>query len=184
MKRIFLALTLLFTGWCTNAQQLTDAQITILRAAVCADATAASYQTTNDTANVRAWLNADATPTFTIWRKTYTTMQLRAAILRGSTQLDGLTVGKRDSLLWVAQADIDMTSATIRTALDDLTGGQSILKASVIDGGKRAATRAEKALATGTGTGASPATSAIEGAISDQEAQRVVFTPSGNPAGC
>jgi hypothetical protein len=150
---------------------LTPSQLTTLRAAIDAetDADLISYRTNGQTPLIAAWYNTPASPTFYVWRKQYTSAQIAAAIDAGITQLDALTASKRDSLLWWAGRDHDASVAQTRTAIDDLTGSQNTLKAALMDGAKRAATRGEKLFATGTGSLASPATTVVDGMISDAD---------------
>lgn len=149
---------------------LTTDQITALRALVGAEPSLATAILTGDDQAVAAWCNAEAAPTFYGWRKAYTSELIVAAIDVGITQVDSLTASKRDTLLWWAGRDHDATLAATRTAIDDLTGSQNTLKAAVLDGGKRALTRAEKLLSTGTGSLASPATTALGGPITGEDA--------------
>ena len=97
----------------------------------------------------------------------------RAAIIKGATQLDALTVGKRDSLFYLVSGNLDASDAAVRASLDDLCGLQNTLKGFVQAACKRQASRAEKALATGTGTHAVPATLGYEGVISGNDASLI-----------
>lgn len=57
-------------------------------------------------------------------------------------------------------------AALALSAIDDLTGTQNTLKASLVAACKRIATRAEQALSTGTGTTAAPGTAGWVGSLS------------------
>ncbi len=146
---------------------LTPAQLLTLKAAILAETDPAfvAARTAFATQAMADWLNVAVAPTFYLWRSEYTPEQARAAAENGVTQLDALTPSKRDSLLWYISASINMTRATAQAAINDLCGSQAILKAALLDGGKRSATRGERLFATGTGSLASPATPGWEGEI-------------------
>ena len=120
---------------------------------------------------IAAALSAAAAPTFYVWRTSYSPEQIRAAMTvnLGTAQLDALTAGKRDALLWFIGATINPSDPAVAATLDDFCGSQNTLKASLLNGAKRAATVAEKLLATGTGSLASAATLTYEGAVSIEE---------------
>ena len=65
----------------------------------------------------------------------------------------------------------------MRTGIDDLCGSQNSLKSALRAAMKRQATRAEKALSTGTGSDASPATLTWDGFISGYDAQNIRNAP-------
>jgi len=106
--------------------------------------------------------------TFIVWRNSIDPQQARMAIVSGDqlAQLDNLTAGKRDTLLYVFSDVLDIRTSTVRDAVISLCGTQNILKAAITAAMKRAATVAEKALATGTGTDVSPGTLTFEGELS------------------
>lgn len=141
---------------------LTQSQLTTLKAAMLADPIAATYLDGNHDQQLADWLNAPGAKT--VWRGQLTPDIMEPAIIAGAVQLDNLTVGKRDALLWLANRDLDNTSA-LRTALDDLCGTQNTLKTAIRDAQKRPGTRAESTLASGAGTSADPATLGWEGVI-------------------
>jgi hypothetical protein len=152
---------------------LTDAQ----RATLKADILAATDQATidarsggrNDVALAEIY-NAPASPAFVVWRTSLTSAQARAAITGGDglAQLDNLTASKRDTLLWVFQDTTYPVNAAQRAAIEGLCGSQNTLKAAILAAQKRSATRAEKVLATGTGSDANPGTLTFEGSLSWQ----------------
>lgn len=150
---------------------LTQPQLATLKALALADGTAASYIATADDQALADWLNTQTT--HIVWRNSMSTQMSRSAIIVGSTQLDALTVGKRDSLLWLCAETLNPSDLNVRAALDDLCGTQNTLKNALQAAQKRAATRAEKALATGTGTASVPATLGWEGDLSAGEASSV-----------
>lgn len=146
----------------TNAQQQTLKTYIMATPALAASAAGNDYQSVAD------GLNAVASPAFKVWKSTVTADELRSAIINtvaASTQLDALTASKRDSLLWAISQPLNPNGG-VSAALDDFCGSQNNLKATIQAALKRAATVAEKQLATGTGTDPSPATLGWEGAIS------------------
>ena len=150
---------------------LTPTQLSTLKAAAMADPTASQYLTNGNDNELADWFNQPQT--FVAWRSKLTPELARAAIIKGATQLDGLTVGKRDSLFYLVSGDLDVSDAAVRAAIDDLCGTQNTLKGHLTAAQKRTATRAEKALANGTGTDASPANLGWEGWISGNDASDI-----------
>ena len=153
---------------------MTPAQLTTLNALATADQTALGYIDTADDQSLADWLNTvDAS--FYVYRSVLTPAMARSAIIQGATQLDGLTVGKRDSLFYLASGDLAVSKAGVRAALDDLCGTMNQLKGYIQEACKRTATRAEKALVTsGIGSNASPAVLlGYEGKLSAADASQV-----------
>ena len=143
---------------------LSTPQAQSLKSLAQADATANSYILNGNDTALAEWFN---TPTaYVVWRTSMTPDQSRAAIVEGAIQLDNLTAGKRDSLLYLVQGSLDVSQAGVRQALDDLCGTQNTLKAALQAAMKRVATRAEAALASGTGTSQSPGAMDWEGYVS------------------
>ena len=146
---------------------LTEAQRATLLADILANQdTAAKYQI-GDLSSLAELYNAAATPAFTVWRSVLTPEMARAAISGGDglAQLDNLTAGKRDSLLWLFDGATQPANTAQRDAITNLCGTQNTLKAAILSAQKRTASRIEKVFATGTGSDASPATLAVEGPI-------------------
>jgi hypothetical protein len=151
----------------------TTQQLQALKVVALADITAAGYIQNAMDQELADWFNADS-GTFYAWRSSLRPDQSREAIMVGATQLDALTVGKRDSLLWILSETIDCRVASTRAALDDLCGSQATLKAAIVASTKRTCTRAEQALkVAGTGTSVSPAILGYEGFLSAGEASGV-----------
>jgi len=117
----------------------------------------AAFPLRND-GQIQEWYNLDSA--FVVWRSLLTPEQARDAISGGDglAQLDNLTAGKRDSLLWALSGDTHPTNTAQRTAIEGLCGTQNTLKAAILAAQKRFATRAEAIYATGTGTNAVPGT--------------------------
>jgi len=157
------------------AQALTLAQQSTLRAFAAADPAAAQLMATADDVGFAAWLNTSTS--YIIWHPAVTPEQWDAAMMAGITQMDGLTVGKRDTLFVVMGRQRDCRDASVRASIDDLAGTQNILKAALQAACKRPATRAEQALSTGTGTTAAPGTAAWVGVLSYADASQIRSAP-------
>jgi hypothetical protein len=164
MRQLFTSiLASLFLVGTIYAADLTVSQMQTLKTAALADPVAATLYNAGNDNGLAEWFNADNSKV--VWRSTLTPDVMREAIVGGAAQLDNLTVGKRDALLYLVGADLRNT-LTLRATLDDLCGTQATLKASIVAAQKRTATKAESILATGTGTTAVPATLTWEGQIS------------------
>lgn len=150
---------------------LTTVQASTLKAVALADPVAAGYLNAGNDTGLSEWFNQQTT--HIVWRSVLTPELARAAIIKGATQLDALTVGKRDSLFYLVSGNLNVTDAAVRASLDDLCGSQNVLKGFVQAACKRSASLAEKALATGTGTDAAPATLNYEGVISGNDASLI-----------
>ena len=150
---------------------LTSTQLSTLKAAALADQTASQYLANGNDNELADWFNQPQT--FVVWRSKLTPGQARSAIIKGATQLDGLTVGKRDSLFYLVSGDLDVSDAAVRTAIDDLCGTQNQLKGYLTAAQKRTTTRAEKTLASGTGTDATPANLGWEGWLSGNDSSDI-----------
>lgn len=178
MRKLLAALCLLVAGLFATpalAQQLTPAQQSTLRTVAAADPTAAQLMATADDVGLAAWLNAPTS--YIIWHPTVTPEQWDAAMMAGITQMDGLTVGKRDTLFVVMGRQRDCRDASVRASIDDLTGTQNTLKAALQAACKRPATRAEQALSTGAGTMAAPGMAAWVGVLSYADASYIRSAP-------
>jgi len=155
---------------------LTTEQLATLKAAILAETDAAfvEYRTQGATGAMAAFYNELASPAFYVWRKSYTADLIADAIDNGITQLDALTASKRDSLLWWANRQHDMTLAASQAAVNDLCGSQNTLKAAVLDGGKRKLLKGERLYATGTGSLAAPGATTYEGSINNDDIVRAL----------
>jgi hypothetical protein len=151
---------------------LTTTQLATLKSAIIVDPTAGPIRAAGDTFSLLQWCNEDSTKV--VWRTLMTPAMSRIAIINGATQLDSLTIGKRDSLLWLCELDLNPTLPAVRAAIDDLCGTQTTLKNALQAAQKRVATRAESLFATGTGTTVSPADLVFEGYVTQEDANRLV----------
>ena len=152
---------------------MTPAQLATLGAYIAAANDLKTFPSGSDAAfEIARLLNLTASPEFTVWQHNLTPDLARKAVVTGAMQLDNLTVGKRDTLLYLFQGTLDCTDSVLRTTLDDLCGTQNTLKAAILAATKRLATRFESVFATGTGSDASPATATLEGSVSYQDVQQ------------
>jgi hypothetical protein len=148
---------------------LTLAQKTALKTYILADATLAAWYATGRMAEeVANALNLPSTPEWVVWK---TAVDPSAIMANGMdwTRVDNLTVGKARIWDWMTRlGTLDASKLNIRAGIDAAwvgTAADLAVRATVYTHCKRAATRAEKALSTGTGTTASPATMGFEGAL-------------------
>lgn len=157
---------------------LTNEQLAVLRADILADPVLEPMAAAgNLLSEIAAIYNAAAIPAFVVWRTSVGPEEWDDAILGttgAATQLDGLTASKRDSLFWATSKTLNPSIASVRAALEDFCGSQNTLKGAIAAVQKRNATRAEKLLATGTGSTASPATMTFEGALTSADVDAAV----------
>ena len=179
MKKFFVSLIIFLSAFVASvgamAAPLSESQHSALKAVALADQTAAGYIANGNDIQLADWFNAQQT--WTVWRPALTPALARAAIISAATQLDSLTVGKRDSLFYLVSGDLNPADVAVRTGIDDLCGSQNSLMSALRAAMKRQATRAEKALSTGTGSDASPATLTWDGFISGYDAQNIRNAP-------
>lgn len=161
---------------------LTDTQLTALRAAVFGVPEAAALLAAGNAYGLRDWLNA--TSAFIVWR---TRVSQDEIMMNGFdwVQVDNLTVGKARIWEWLfanAERIINPSKANVRAGIAECWKGNAAMlavQAVVLGHCKRAATRAEQLLGSGTGTDATPGLLAFEGALSDVESVRLVFKDDG-----
>lgn len=177
MKRFICFLAIAWASMCAHAVTLTPAQTATLKSAIIADGNLAAAKAAHDTQAITDHLNGASS--FIVWRSVMTTQQSRAAIILGATQMDGLTGGKRDSLLWLLSEDVSPADSHVRAAIDDLCGSQNTLKGALQAAQKRAATRLEQIFATGTGTTATPGLLGVEGAITELQIRQLAWSDDG-----
>lgn len=156
------------------AADLTPQQTATLKALVAADPTAAQLAAVADDQGLADWLN---TPIATIvWR---TDVSIDAIMRNGIdwARVDNLSVGKARIWDWMGRLGVlDCSRASVRAGIDATWVGTTAdlaVRATVYGHCKRPASRAEAALATGTGTDASPATMGWEGVLSPAEASLI-----------
>lgn len=176
---------------------LTSAQFAILRTAANADAAAAAMMSGNtpDDTGLAAWFNAPTT--FVLWKTRAAVQDIYDAVvwanLTPSDAADGTATWTNRALMCQAkqinlqimlqgQEFIDTTKANLRAGLQDaLSNVPSGAGGGIVSAGwvpvkaiiQRFATRAEMALATGTGTAASPGVATWEGLMDPATASTV-----------
>lgn len=188
MKRLLAFLFAFVFSALACAQSLTTAQLTTVRTFACADTgTARPMVLAGDTASLRAWLNA--TGTFVVWRKAVPTPSIGPVL--NYVAVSNLTTANRDR----ATTFVILNPATFDASQDiadywDTTfggtlGGQgATVRAALQAHWRRNALRVEQALSSGSGTTGSPGVMTFEGAISEPDTTRLVFTDSGVLIGC
>lgn len=172
MKRLFLAFVLfLVSALAIAAGPLTSGQLQTLKTLVQADPIATALANAADDVGLAAWLNTgDAT--YTVWRTDVTIDECNAVIVW--TEVDGLTAGKAGIWEWMKSlAVLNASRANIRQGILDAFASATATRTALTALAKRLASRAEKALASGTGTNASPATLTWEGQITYADASLI-----------
>jgi hypothetical protein len=152
-------------------------QLITLKAAILADPVLAAYPLNSDGAYAIAQaLNAQAAPDFIVWRSSVT----QDEIMQNGfdwVRVDNLSVGKARIWVWMfsnATGAMNPSKLNVRAGIDECwkgTAADLAVRAAVYAHCKRACTVLEKIFSTGAGSDASPATMAVEGAISYQEVQ-------------
>lgn len=157
---------------------LTTPQLQAIKAEINADPTLSAYPLSSDGAfYIAAALNQEASPAFLVWR---TSVPLEEITSNGFTWtlVDSLSVGTARIWEWMfdnGSRSINPSKANIRQGIADVwsgTAGKLAVQAAVLVHCKRNATRAEKVLATGTGSDASPAVMGFEGNLSYQDVEQ------------
>ena len=156
---------------------LTTAQLQALNAAIVADPILNAQPMTPDGAFAIAdALNQPASPAFIVWR---TRVQQDEIMQNGFdwVRVDNLSIGKARIWEWMFDNDqrsINPAKPNVRAGIAECwkgTAADLAVQAAVLAHCKRSATRAEKVLATGTGTDVDPATMTFEGALSLDDVQ-------------
>lgn len=129
---------------------------------------------------IAAAYNVTASPEFVVWR---TTVDVDEIMRNGMdwTQVDNLTVGKARIWDWMTRlGTFNASKPNIRAGIDAAWVGTAqmlAVRAIVYTHCKRAATRGEKLLSTGTGTTGAPATMAFEGVMTYQDVEAAQQLP-------
>lgn len=173
MKKIILLALLLFSF---TASALTVEQKSILKTAALAEPSISSCITGGDDVCVTAWFNTAST--FIAWRTSVSQVEYQTREDLGTSfnwsgtgGFISRTQGERDAWRTMFQSgSIDPSKANVITAFNDIFSGSGAVavgnRAHLLAVSKRAATNAEKALATGTGTDGSPGKMTFTGNIS------------------
>jgi hypothetical protein len=150
---------------------LTPSQSATLKAAILADPTQAAKIPVGDYQGLVDWLNAVVAPAFILWR---TSVPIDDIMRNGMAwdRVDNLSIGKARIWEWMGRlGTLDATKPNIRAGIDATWVGTApdlAVRATVYTHCKRSATRAEKLLATGTGSDASPAVPGWEGTLQSE----------------
>jgi hypothetical protein len=164
---------------------MTPQQLTTLRAACFADPTAAAFfADQGNAAGLEAYMNAEASPVYTVWRSRVT----QDEIMQNGfdwVQVDNLTVGKARIWEWMFDNDtnsINPSKANVRAGIEEAWKGTAAMlavRAAVYVHCKRPALRVEKIFSTGLGSDATPGVMTLEGAISSVDAARLIYKDDG-----
>lgn len=150
---------------------LNTAQIATLKALVQSDPTANALALAADDIGLAGWLNTTE-PAYIVWRNDVTTAEANAVMVW--TEIDSLTVGKARIWEWMESlAVLDARQANIRQGINDAFSNAASTRTALIALAKRSATRAEKALASGSGTSASPSIMSFVGSITYADASLI-----------
>lgn len=154
---------------------LSPSQLVTLKAEIDADPALSAFPNNNDgNFAVAAALNIAANPEFIVWKTAVSPDE----IMRNGmdwTRVDNLSVGKARIWEWMTRlGTFNPSRANIRAGIDATwvgTAADLAVRAVVYTHCKRAATRAEKLFATGTGSDASPGTLTFEGKLSSDDVE-------------
>lgn len=127
---------------------------------------------------VAAALNLPSSPAFTVWRTAVSTSDCKKATVW--TEYIGRSAGERDAWSFMlSNGIINAADANVRQGIQDIfSGAQGVAsRTALLTISKRIATRAEKVLATGTGSDAAPGTLTFEGSVSYQDVEAARTLP-------
>lgn len=150
---------------------LTDSQKAALHSDMMAVPELATAIATGDDPAIADYYNQLAAPDFYVWRTAIWPSEYREAIVW--TEVDQLLDGKARIFEWITNrlaSPIDASKPNIRQGIQDAFSAAASTRAALIAIAKRKASRAEKLLATGTGSQAVPATMGYEGPMSYTDA--------------
>lgn len=161
---------------------LTTAQLTTLKTAILAETNAGFVEarTAGNNSQMLAWFNSAATPEFIVWRKQVSREEFEEDDAFNWTVVDNLSTGSKYRIwewMFGSNGYINPSKANIRAGIAATWVGNAQLlavQAMVLAKSKRAATKAEKLFATGTGSTASPAVMDVEGQISIDDIRAAV----------
>ncbi len=136
--------------------QLSTPQVATLKAACTANQTCAAMaasQSPDDIA-IAAWFNAADEGNCIVWRPDVSIGEANAVMVW--TEIDTMAAGKARIWEWMRLVPVlDFRQSSIRQGINDAFSGLTT-RVNVTQAGKRTATRAEKALASGSCSNASP----------------------------
>lgn len=184
IRRITLTAIALLATLAANAQSLTNAQLTTLRACINAVPEWAALPNNSDTAStIAAGWNQTANPAWIVWRKNLPTLEIGLVV--NYVAVAAMTTANLDrvkTFYVMNPVTFDPARSDIRTYLADTfsgaLGGQGQATRDALEAMyRRSATSGEKCLSTGTGTTVSPATMGYEGAITYQQVEAARALP-------
>ena len=161
---------------------MTNDDLQKLKTAILAE-TDAEFVAARDSGNnsqMLAWFNSAATPEFIVWRKQVSREEFEEDDAFNWTVVDNLSTGSKYRIwewMFGSKGYINPSKANIRAGIAACWVGHAQLlavQAMVLAKCKRAATRAEKLFATGTGSTGSPAVMGFEGALSIDDIRAAV----------
>lgn len=162
---------------------LTPTQLTALRAACFADQSAAALIAAGNSNELHTYLNGASS--FIVWR----TLVTQDEIMQNGfdwTRVDNVAVGPARVWEWMfanEQRSINPSKANVRAGIEAVwrgTAADLAVRAAVYVHCKRAATRAERMLATGVGTTNDPGLLTFEGEVMTTEATQIIFRDNGD----
>lgn len=177
MKKIVLFLVLIFAA--TQAAALDQTQKDALKTAILAEPSISDCVSTGNDNCVSEWLNSNSS--FIVWRTSVSKNEYQTSTgpntgttfdWSGTGGYIARSAGERDAWnsMFSATGSVNPSRANVIAAFNDIfsgTGAGAVAnRALLVDLSKRYATFAEKILATGTGTLASPGQMVFEGSIS------------------
>ena len=158
-------------------------QLTTLKAAIAAETNPdfVAARTSGNNSTMLAWFNSPAEPEYIVWRTNVTRYEIQDDDAFNWTVVDNLSTGSKYRIWeWMfgnSAGAINAAKANIRAGIAATWVGNAQLlavQAMVLAKCKRAATKAEKLFATGTGSTASPAVMNVEGVLSIDDIRAAV----------
>lgn len=157
---------------------LTTDQLAALKVAIDADPVLSAFPNTSDGAfEIAAALNQQASPAFVVWRSTVQTAEVGTAVNYVAVEaMTDANRGRINTFYTMNPESFDPSRTDVRAywtnTFSGALGGQGEATRTALEAlWRRNATRAEKVLATGTGTTAAPGTLGWEGTLSYADVQ-------------
>lgn len=184
MKILLAFIVFMMFSVSANAGHFTEAQNTVVRAIVRAEPTLAAAVHTGGDTTIAAWLNADQSPPYYVWKTSMSRHDILTAqsvdgtvFTWAGTGYISRSQGERDAFreLFNSTGSVVPTAPNVIAAFNDIFSGAggAANRAHVTSIGKRTARRIEAILAVGAGTLLSPSTMTVEGTVSIDEAGRM-----------
>lgn len=152
---------------------LTSAQSQTLKSAILADGALAPLTSGpgTDYGAIASAMNLAASPAYWVWRTSVSRSEMYNKASPDATFWDwtiykGQSVTEQNAWVQMFMGDsADFSQANLRAGIGKIFGAANAQTVHALAIGRRQATRAEKLLATGTGSAASPGVMSFEGAI-------------------